>query len=149
MFYSLINLTSLDLSNLDTSKVIYMESMFNACFCLQTLDLSNWNTSKVTNMRWMFNGCNELVYIKGLCNLDTSKVDNIDYMFNNCMILTSTIEPTSYIVMMNPDISSFNDVFVACGISNDGFGIGYIDSATSALVDYLIETSPDSNLYKM
>lgn len=60
MFSSCSSLTSLDLSNFDTSNVQYMESMFSSCSSLTSLDLSNWNTTNVTNMDNMFSNCYKL-----------------------------------------------------------------------------------------
>uniref|UniRef100_UPI00376FE7A9 BspA family leucine-rich repeat surface protein n=1 Tax=Enterococcus faecium TaxID=1352 RepID=UPI00376FE7A9 len=42
------SLTTMDLSNLDTSNVTNMESIFNSCSGLTSLDVSNWDTSNVT-----------------------------------------------------------------------------------------------------
>ena len=53
MFYNCIALTSLDLSNFDTSKVTDMSGMFNRCPALETLDYSLngfLNNSKVPNL---------------------------------------------------------------------------------------------------
>ena len=61
MFSSCSKLTSLDLSNFDTSKVIMsMSSMFSSCSALTSLDVSNFDTSNVTNMSSMFSSCSEL-----------------------------------------------------------------------------------------
>ena len=45
MFYSCSNLTSLDVSNFDTSKVTDMGGMFYSCSNLTSLDVSNFDTS--------------------------------------------------------------------------------------------------------
>ena len=57
MFCACRSLTSLDLSNFNTSNVIYMLNMFRECKSLASLDLSNFDTSKVTNMDAMFAWC--------------------------------------------------------------------------------------------
>ena len=88
MFYFCSNLTSLDLSNFDTSKVTDMAYMFNSCRSLTTLDSSNFNTSKVTNMYAMFEYCSSLTSLD-LSNFDTSKVKDMGYMFRYCSSLTS------------------------------------------------------------
>ena len=64
MFGGCMGLTSLDLSNFDTSQVTGMYYMFSGCGGLTSLDLSNWNTSKVINMSKMFKGCTSLKTIK-------------------------------------------------------------------------------------
>ena len=60
MFNGCSSLTSLDLSNFDTTNVKYMYSMFNSCSSLTSLDLSSFDTSNVTDMGYMFNSCYKL-----------------------------------------------------------------------------------------
>ena len=60
MFYECKLLTSINLSNFNTSNVTYMNSMFYGCSSLTNINLSNFNTSKVTNMRSMFGECSKL-----------------------------------------------------------------------------------------
>ena len=92
----LINyLTTVDLSNLDTSNYTSMDSMLGNCSSLTSLDLSNFNTNKVTNMGGMFAGCNSLTSLD-LSNFNTSNVTKMTYMFNSCKSLTSL------------DLSNFN-----------------------------------------
>ena len=65
MFSGCANLTTLDLSNWNTSNVTNMACMFQDCERLTTLDLSNWDTSNVTDTRYMLYNCDNLntVYI--------------------------------------------------------------------------------------
>ena len=63
MFNGCEGLTSLDVSNFDTSQVTNMSHMFYECRSLTNLDLRSFDTSKVTNMRWMFDGCSKLTQI--------------------------------------------------------------------------------------
>ena len=88
MFSSCRGLTSLDLSNFDTSNVTNMYSMFAHCSSLISLDVSNFDTSKVTYMIWMFGDCSSLTSLD-LRNFDTSKVTAMSYMFYSCIELTS------------------------------------------------------------
>ena len=74
MFDFCSKLTSLDLSNFDTSNVTNMDSMFYYT-SLTSLNVSNFNTSNVTNMSWMF-ACTDLTSLD-LSNFDTSKVTDI------------------------------------------------------------------------
>lgn len=83
MFNGCNQLASLDLSNIDTSKVTSMENMFNNCSSLSLLDLSNFNTSEVINMENMFNGCDQLTHIgilysnKNTCETIQSVLPNV------------------------------------------------------------------------
>ena len=64
MFFNKSKLTSIDVSNFDTSNVTNMGGMFNTCDKLTSIDVSNFDTSKVTNMSIMFYGCSKLTTIK-------------------------------------------------------------------------------------
>ena len=64
MFRDCSNLTSLDLSNFDTSNVTNMCSMFNSCNSLTTLNLSNFDTSNVTNYTNMLQNIPSEIEIK-------------------------------------------------------------------------------------
>ena len=70
------------LSNLDTSQVTNMSTMFDGCG-VKELDLSGWNTSNVTNMRYMFTQCLNLEKIN-VKNWDTSNVEDMSGMFFTC-----------------------------------------------------------------
>ena len=83
------------LSNLNTSEVSDMYSMFALCSSLENLDLSTFVTDNVTDMREMFYGCTSLKSLN-LSNFNTEKVTGMLYMFWNCSALESL------------DISTFN-----------------------------------------
>ena len=80
MFASMSNLTSLNLSNFDTSQVTDMRSMFDGMSRLITLNLFNFDTSKVTNMAGMFSRMFDLISLD-ISNFDTSNVTNMSSMF--------------------------------------------------------------------
>ncbi len=128
LFNFYINVTIMDLSNLDTSNVTNMFVMFQRCEKLQNLDLSSFDTSNVTNMNAMFNNCYDLQILnlkgfdtknviemqktfqglKSLENLDlssfnTSNVTNMKGMFANC-------EKLSDIKMSNFDVSNVTNM---------------------------------------
>ena len=84
MFQGAKSLTSLDLSSFDTSNVITMGNMFIE-LQLTSLDLSSFDTSKVEIMQGMFARSNKLrtIYVSELWSLK-SVTDNGRYMFDNC-----------------------------------------------------------------
>ena len=88
MFYNCSNLTSLDVSRFDTSKVTNMSGMFSYCSNLTSLDVSGFDTSNVTTMSWMFGNCSNLTSLD-VSGFDTSKVTTMSSMFCNCSNLTS------------------------------------------------------------
>ena len=88
MFYGAEGLMNLDIGKWDTSKVTNMDSMFSEARGLTNLEIGKWDTSQVTNMSHMFEEA------RGLTNLeigkwDTSKVKNMGYMFSGARGLTN------------------------------------------------------------
>ncbi|TYU72467.1 BspA family leucine-rich repeat surface protein [Listeria monocytogenes] len=72
------SMTSLDLSNFDTSKVTDMSWMFSES-ATASLDLSSFDTSSVTSMRGMF--CESAATSIDVSSFDTSKVTDMHFMF--------------------------------------------------------------------
>ena len=109
MFERLSNIIEIDLSNLDSSKVISMTSMFRQCSSLKKIIFGNINTSSVTTMDYLFYFCKHLTSID-LSKFNTSSVITMERMFSHCESLSSL------------DVSSFNtknvvsmfDIFAYC-----------------------------------
>ncbi|MFS1134522.1 BspA family leucine-rich repeat surface protein [Enterococcus hirae] len=79
---NLTNVTEIEgLSQLDTSNVTSMVSMFNGLSSVTNLDVSGFDTSNVTDMTAMFKGMGSITSLD-LSNFDTSKVTDMDRMFN-------------------------------------------------------------------
>ena len=57
------SLTSINVSNFDTSNISYMDFIFSDCSKLTSINLSNFDTSKVTIIYCMFFGCSKLQFI--------------------------------------------------------------------------------------
>ena len=95
LFYCFSGLTSIDVSNLDTSKMTNMYQMFNCCSGLTSLDVSSFDTSNVNYFDRVFNNCSSLTSLN-LSNFNTSNVVSMGWTFEACFGLTSL------------DISSFN-----------------------------------------
>ena len=85
MFNGCTNLTTIPL--LDTSNVTTMNSMFQNCTNLTTIPLLN--TGKVTDMNYMFSSCRNITTIP---ELNTSNVTTMYQMFSNCTNLTTIPE---------------------------------------------------------
>ena len=86
MLYSCSKLSTLTLGNIDTSNVTNMSNMFYNCASLKNIDLSNKNLSNVINMTNMFTYCNGLTNIN-FSNTNTVKVTTMQGMFMNCTSL--------------------------------------------------------------
>ena len=98
MFSGCSNLTNITgISNLNTSQVTNMNSMFYNCRSLRSLDVSDFNTSSVTDMAYMFGDEIGKTFTNlDVSNFDTSNVTSMTYMFYRCSSLTSL------------DVSNFN-----------------------------------------
>ncbi|EMY4659177.1 BspA family leucine-rich repeat surface protein [Listeria monocytogenes] len=121
--------TSLDLSNLDTSSVTDMSYMFDRND-LTSLDLSNLDTSNVTDMAFMF--YNSTGTSIDVSNFDTSSVTSMYAMFNSCDVATSI------------DVSNFN----TSNVTNMGSMFSYTSAVTSLDVSKF-DTSNVTNMNSM
>ena len=95
MFSNTHNLISLDLSNFDTQNVTVMKDMFYNTYKLKTINLSSFDTRNVADMRGMFKDSHTLETLD-LSNFDTSKVTSMTEMFSGASALVSL------------DLSNFN-----------------------------------------
>ena len=128
MFSGCSSLTSLDVSHLNTSKVISMGAgrdteghrigMFYCCSSLTSLDVSNFNTENVTTMLSMFEGCSSLTSLD-ISNFNTKNVTSMGYMFSRCSGLTSlnvsnfNTENVTYMTSMFSGCSSLTTLDVS------------------------------------
>ena len=74
MFQSCKNLTSLDLSFMDTSLVLNMNYMFNNCPKLQYLNIPNFDTASVTKATTIFGDGYIIKYLNGYSLTDNSLI---------------------------------------------------------------------------
>ena len=110
MFFDCDKLTSLDLSNFDTSKVTDMLWLFNGCKKITSLNISNFDTSNVTDMSYMFCYCLSIISLD-LSNFDTSKVTNMAGMFEHCDNLT-TFDLSNF---DTSNVTNMDGMFDSCG----------------------------------
>lgn len=88
MFDGCSGLTALDVSGFDTSQVEDFSRMFDGCSSLTTLDVSKFNTSKATGFATMFGDCSGLTTLD-VSGFDTSQAEELGSMFYKCSNLTS------------------------------------------------------------
>ena len=86
MFYNSSKLVNIDLSEFKTSKLLYFNNMFNGCSSLVNLDLSSFDTSKISNFSNLFKDCTSLKKIN-LSSFDTHSATIFDCIFMNCQSL--------------------------------------------------------------
>ena len=113
MFFYCESLTNLDLSSFDTSNVTNMSEMFMHCFKLENLDLRGIDTSKVTDMSSMFYGCKELMALD-VSSFNTSHVADMSKMFFQC----GNISSLNLDGFDTSNVTDMSDMFFGCGVSS-------------------------------
>ena len=111
LFSNLTNVTSIDLSNMDTSGIVGMNGMFENDKVLTNIVFGdNFNTSNATNMTAMFRGCNNLTELD-LRMFDTSNVKSMYNMFAESGIKNVNL---SSFVTHNLDGGGMQRMFLNC-----------------------------------
>ena len=108
--FSGCQVSSLDVSMFDMSKVTTMYSIFNNCRGVTSLDLSTWKTDSLTNMKAMFGSNPTLKTVIFGENFDTSKVTTMDSLFQSCEVLTSV----NIDKFVTDNVTSFYGMFDKC-----------------------------------
>ena len=81
MFGACFDLTSIDVTSIDTTKATSLAEMFSYCTSLtDIIGIEDWNVSNVTDMSWVFNCCVSLTTLN-LSGWNTSNVTNMNQMF--------------------------------------------------------------------
>lgn len=109
MFEGCINLSSIDLTNLDTAGVSNFNSMFKNCKSLENLDVSKLNTTSALDMRYMFDGCTRLMSLD-LSSFNTVNATNMYRMFAGCKSLTSL----NLSGLKTGKVVNFSNIFLNC-----------------------------------
>ena len=109
IFHGCPDITEIDLSHFQTSKVIKMGSMFRECYSLTSIKFGNFDTTKVEDMGFMFELCGKLTSID-LSSFDTSRVTLMWNMFSGCSSLSS-LNLLTFNTFLVTDIS---DMFSNC-----------------------------------
>ena len=83
MFANCVRLEYVNMTGIDTSSVTDMSSMFQSCPKLTSLDLSSYDTSSVLSMKCMFCHSKNLAYLN-ISNFNTTLVNIMSEMFSYC-----------------------------------------------------------------
>jgi hypothetical protein len=103
-----VNLTSLDLSGLDFSSLLYMYSAFSQSGVV-TVDLSNSNFSAVDSLQGAFYGCEYLTTID-FTGIDLSAILYFSYEFYGCSsLVTIDVSPINF-----TNVTTLRSCFEAC-----------------------------------
>ena len=78
-----LNITAIDIPNLDSMSTTRMDQMFQDCRKLSSIpNINSWNVSKITVMTSLFNGCT--LFNQNIGNWNIVKVVGMVNMLNNC-----------------------------------------------------------------
>ena len=91
LFNGAVNLTSADLSELNSSGATTMDCMFKGCSSLVDVNLKGFDSSNVTSMAELFSGCSSLekVDLSSIDNLSVTDLSGLSDMFKDCTKLSS------------------------------------------------------------
>ena len=109
VFKGCSSLESITFPNIDIKGLVNTKSMFYGCSSLKSLNLSKFDTSSVTNMNSMFYNCNSLTLLN-LSNFNTSLVSYMDSMFYGC----SSLEFLDLSAFNTSSISKMSFMFYQC-----------------------------------
>ena len=130
LFQYMIELKSVDLTNMYTYEVTDMSGMFAGCISLTSIDASNFNTSNVTNMNGMFYGYGGILQSSNVVSIDissfdTSNVTNMSYMFGELSSMV-TLYANNKFVTTNVTTSDY--MFHRCSKLVGGNGTTFDDN---------------------
>ena len=129
MFNDCKALTSVDLSEFNTTNAGDMKRTFGGCNVITSLDVSNFDTSNAKSMYWMFRKNERLTEID-LRSFDTSKVENMTGMFVNDNNLKKVYLGTNF---NTSKVKKFNYMFSSAGNLTTIYA--YNDFQTNSLVE--------------
>lgn len=89
MFYGCSSLTTVNTEVLDTTNVIATPYMFYNCARLVSVDTTGWNMAKNASTSRMFYNCSKLQEIVGINDWDVSNLGDASYMFYGCKAITT------------------------------------------------------------
>ena len=120
-FQGASNIVSINLDNLDASKVTSMNSTFYGCTALESLDLSNLNTIALTDMKSTFRSTDSLATLTLGGNFTTENVTTMDGLFAGVDATETKSTTATNIVGMNESFHTGNVTTFAGAFSNHKF----------------------------
>ena len=120
---SFTSLPIADLNYFNSVRPISCYNMIRGCSSLTSIDLSDFDTSNVTNMSGMFAGNTECTSIVGISEFDTHNVTNMRNMFDGCSSLL-TLDISGWDVYNvsvennNSNDLGFSSMFYGCASLN-------------------------------
>ena len=133
MFRNCTQLKSLDVSQLVTSRVRSMESMFSGC-AVESLDIRHFDTSKVEDMSYMFDSCRYLTSLD-LQNFNTENVTNMRDMFS----MTSQLKELDITSFDTSRVTEMRFMFSYSGL--ESLDLSHFDTSRVTAISYMFSGS--------
>lgn len=153
-FRNSTSLTSLDLSNWDTSNVTLFTSTagvtplngtFYLCSSLTSLNLTGWVSTSTSTLRGLFRNCSSLTSISGVNGLITGNITVLEWLFSNCGFTTLDLSTSN-----TSNVTNFNSIFrVSTSLTTLNLSGWNIESGTNFnnfLTDVPLNTTSYDNI---
>lgn len=142
------SLVSIDMSNINTERVITFAYAFNLCSSLKKVDMRGKITSSATKVQYMFDSCYSLEEVD-LSDCDTSNISDFARFFNACRSLKNVITDNRGL-----DISSYHllgnmgayNASLEHFVPYDGSGIGFMAFYNTGSTAHTLNMSASANL---
>ena len=113
-FYNMSNMTSIDVSKLDTSHCTDFRMTFGCCENLTEIDVSSWSTDSLVALNGTFLGCRFMKSLN-IGGWNTSKVESYHCLFHECCSLVSDAMQLAVDSLdVTDSASDFNLMFEGC-----------------------------------
>ncbi|MBR1442711.1 MAG: BspA family leucine-rich repeat surface protein [Firmicutes bacterium] len=129
------NCKTIDLTNVDTSAVLYATGMFDSCSSVEEINMKSFANSHIVVMDSMFQNCSALKTMDLSCITDTSSLTDIHSMFFNCTAL-KCVNMSSF---NSSNINEIEGIFWGC-TSLKSVNIENLNLNVSELVDETVPT---------
>ena len=127
LFYKNINLTYINASNWDTSNITSLAFTFASMDNLESVDFADWDVSNVTTFFAMFDACRKIENID-VSKWDTSSAINMGWMFNGNNL--------KHLDVSNFNTSKVTNMFAMFSSSNSLTQLDISNFDTSNVLDF-------------
>jgi surface protein len=137
LFYNgeaMASMTTVNLSNLNTSRTTNMARMFRNCSALTTADLRGLDTGAVTDMSYLFYKCTGLQSVNA-AGLNTGNVTTMKAMFYECL----TVKSLNLTAWNTCKVTNTNFMFIRCRGLEELIGSGALDFSSVTNMESMCE----------
>ena len=137
LFYNgeaMASMTTVNLSNLNTSRTTNMARMFRNCSALTTADLRGLDTGAVTDMSYLFYKCTGLQSVNA-AGLKTGNVTTMKGMFYECL----TVKSLNLTGWDTSNVTTTKFMFIRCRAMEELIGSGGLNFSSVTDMESMCE----------